>query len=358
MSDPKLDRIKSIPIHDIANKLGIVIQGKKAFCFGTHKDKTPSISFSLDKNLWNCFGCARGGSNVDLVMAKLDLDFKGALDWIGEQFGLSGQSDRFWKFGSLRHGVRPIRAEVPPKSAQSTFSPDHDVYEWFLRRCTLREKGRMYLQSRTFSESTLAHFQVGQISHPQRAFDVSRDKWGLDRLIKCGLAVERQIPGRKEPRAQLIWWSESILFPAIEDGRITFLQARSFDARAPKYMGLKGVVKPLYNRDVLATLRAEETLMICEGIPDVMAAHQFGAKAVGVLGASSFVAEWVEWLMPYQIVIVPDMDPAGDGFARRIRSLFSARGKIVETAKLPKGTDLAEFMALKSKKHTVRSRND
>jgi len=66
MGKPDLASVKAIPILEVAKRLGIVVKGKTALCFGGHDKSSLSLNFDPNKNLWHCFGCGKGGDSIKL----------------------------------------------------------------------------------------------------------------------------------------------------------------------------------------------------------------------------------------------------------------------------------------------------
>jgi hypothetical protein len=80
-----------IGILEVARALGLQPErhgGRwRALC-PLHDDHEPSLYFDAKKNLWKCFGCDRGGTNVDLVLAVRRAAMpKEAAEWILRHFG-------------------------------------------------------------------------------------------------------------------------------------------------------------------------------------------------------------------------------------------------------------------------------
>lgn len=89
-----VDELKRIPIIQVFDRyLGgkLRYHGKKAVteCPWHGRDSSPSLTFYVDRNNWYCYGCQRGGTNVDLVMTALGVDFKTAVTAMARDFGLS-----------------------------------------------------------------------------------------------------------------------------------------------------------------------------------------------------------------------------------------------------------------------------
>lgn len=56
--------------------------GKGYVCrcpFPDHEDKTPSFLVTPQENLWNCFGCGRGGDIFEFDQLYFNLNFKGSV---------------------------------------------------------------------------------------------------------------------------------------------------------------------------------------------------------------------------------------------------------------------------------------
>lgn len=89
------ETLKSLPILDIWNRyVGLELrkQGTRyAVRCPWHSggnEKTPSLFLNPTKNTFKCFGCDVGGSNIDLAMQALSLDFKEACRALALDFGI------------------------------------------------------------------------------------------------------------------------------------------------------------------------------------------------------------------------------------------------------------------------------
>jgi DNA primase len=347
MEHSLLHMLRNVSILDVAKALSIRVRGKQAMCFAGHDRKTASLKFNPDKNVWHCFGCGRGGGIVKLVMEVLGISRSGAVQWLGENFSYQfNSSDR----GLLGRGptTYPSGATLPSINAfknikDGSYMPDPEIYEYFLSLCPLLQNGHQYLVGRGFREDTIKRFRIGELTDVKRMRAECLKKWNVSRLLSCGLFKIRQ-NRYGTGFAGLVWWDDVLLFPFVQDGHIVYIQGRRLDEkRGAKYVGLNGLAKPLFNQEVLKTLNSGDVVYICEGVPDTMSAAEMGFHAVGVLGAHSFKEEYVDVLLPYRIVVIPDRDMAGEAFARKIQEAFRRKGSIVEVADLPYGKDLTEY---------------
>ncbi len=55
-----VERLDSLSVYDVAEKLDIDIVRNRALCF-LHDDHHPSMQFNRARNLWKCYVCQVGG---------------------------------------------------------------------------------------------------------------------------------------------------------------------------------------------------------------------------------------------------------------------------------------------------------
>jgi DNA primase len=342
-----VEEITRLPIKDVAFRLGItVLRGNKAMCFGGHDKLTPSLSFHVRKNFWHCFGCGLGGNTINLVKCFLGCDFKTALKWFEDEFGVGGGRVRGgWRLAPRRlpKGLQeiPSRSIRPAEGESSDSAIDTEVYTWLVAKCgpVSQPVGLRYLNEHGISPDIAERFGVREMQDPVRAFRCLIKQWGKDRVFRSGL-----VWGTAHRPSGLIWTSYTLLFPFYRGQDVAYLQGRLFKGER-KYVNLRGIAKPLYNIDRLRSLPVGRRIHICEGVPDALSLESNGLPAIGVLGANSFRAEWVEDLLPYTIVVTPDGDRAGRTFGRKIEEFFGARGKGIITVAPPAGKDVADVIA-------------
>ncbi len=343
MDRADLNPIKQIPILQVAARLGIKVRGKKALCFGGH-DTDPSLSFVLAKNIWKCFGCEMKGDSISLVMEVLRCDFKGALDWFAREFGIDALQEQDArrprrKASSFKKSPHMPPLDAKPPATDDDFRADPQVYAWMIEKCgeVADAKGIEYLRRHGIPLPVASRFSVRELRSPSRALTRLVREWGATRVLKSGLAW-----GDAEPE-NLIWGSYTLLFPFLQDGKVVYVQGRPFAGKT-KFLGLRGVPKPLYNADCLAAIPFGSCIHLCEGIPDALALEAKSLHALAVLGASSFRPEWVDHLLRYDVVVVPDGDSGGEAFLRTVSEAFKKKGKAVRAVRMPEGRDAADVL--------------
>lgn len=334
-----LKRIKAIAIAKVAKDLGFQLsrRGAGRCRLPGHLDQRPSFSLRLVSNSFLCFGCQRYGSVIDLVMAMDSLDFSAACRWLNDNYLNSANAP------SRSRRPRPITQQTMPASVwPSTHGFDPEVYSWILDRSPLAESGKAYLQRRAFGAETIAHFRVGQIGDRTALFRRALTTFGMTRLDRAGLVMQ----GRYGPL--LCFPSNYLLFPFLQDGRVIYLQARRADDRADyRWFCLAKLLPPPYNLDAL--VESGSTITICEGITDVLSAHQLGMLPIGLLGAMRDLGpDIIHRLIGRNVAIFADADRSGRGLAKRLSGRLAARGITVVTKRLPpEVNDLNDYLRLR-----------
>ncbi len=200
--------LKQIPIINIAQRMGIEVKGKKSMCFAGHDQKTASLSFDNNNNLYHCFGCGVSGDNIKLVQDYYHINFKTACQWLSEQFDIFFKNELKIKVSGVKVENNNSRKLEPNFKVTVKSSPDKEIYEWLINSCSMSKIGADYLTNkRKYAQKTIEYFNVKDIIKPYDKLSDARQKWGLERLIKCGLArVDKD-------QIKYVWWNHVILFP-------------------------------------------------------------------------------------------------------------------------------------------------
>lgn len=336
MSDQVLARLRELPVTDAAAAVGITLRGNKAMCFSGHDAASPSFTVSKARNTWKCFGCGEHGDAITLVQKVLGLEFLDACKWLCSYFGIAG--------GNIQPGHRAhsmTRGTSPkpntPGPPPTTTNPDPELYTWLVAHCgpVKGHLGITYLKAHGIAPELARKFGVVELVDPERAYRVMEKRWGAERIRSAGLSGRRRALG---------WSGYALIFPFISGAATQYFQVRCFQSRM-KFFGPTGIAKPMYNSQRLSLLQPGRLLHICEGVPDAIAMEGAGLAAVAILGATSFRSEWVEDLLPFDLVGVPDGDAAGEKFMTGLAKEFRARSKSIRFAVPPKDMDASDVIA-------------
>nr|HPL56537.1 toprim domain-containing protein [bacterium] len=195
-----------------------------------------------------------------------------------------------------------------------------------------------------------------------KIFDIKDYKKTREFLVKNFKDEDLKEAGLFYSNNRFAFTKNKIVIPLIEDGKIVSLRARFFDnglddpnlIKTPtftycKYESLKGISGRFFNGDILSTLKAGERIYLCEGEFDTMIAEQYGLKAIGLLGVSTYNDKMIKRLKDFDLVICLDNDEAGKKQAYNIADIFKdITSKDAKINILPEGIkDLTELFIKK-----------
>lgn len=337
--------LNNIPIIEVAQKLGIAVNNyHKTMCFKGHDNKTPSLSFNIEENYFHCFGCNIGGGSIRLVMLYMKYNFNTACKWLEGNFSN--------KYSFTKNNInqlkcyRDVKQKDNYKSSKQNYYPDVEVYEWLLRNASLSNKGYNYFTKvRGFSPKIIEYYNLKDLPNPKTILSEALSEWGQERLIKCGLWKY------KDDILTPIWFNHILLFPFKGlDGRIAYIQGRLLlPFKNYRYINVNGVKSTIFNIDIIKKIRANDKIIICEGIPDAINVSQRGYNAVGIVGASSFKKDYIKYFIDFNVGVLPDNDQGGKTFYDSINQAFKIIGKSVTRIKVDKDfKDISEYLENKN----------
>ena len=243
MNKIDLDEIRATPIEEVAENLGIGIVRHMALC-PFHNDKHPSLHFDLKKNRYKCFACGASGNVIDLVMRYNNMEFKEAINWIGNKEVNTAKDNAYEKKESREEAV------------------DIEYLEVLMKNVCINEDAARFL----FDE---------------RRIDSRVVEW-------CGLtSISCDTPCWRWGKA--FYDAPSLLIPYRDvDGKLLTVQGRYLGKeKKPRFKFPHGSQAGMYNKQVIATLKKGDELWITEGPSDCWAMMSAGRKAVAIPSATS-----------------------------------------------------------------------
>lgn len=320
--------------------------GNYVCCCPFHGEKTPSFNVSATKNLYHCFGCGKGGNAITFIRESKGYTYPEALEYLAE-----------------KNGIRYEKREMTPEEREAHFKKEQLIninkaaHEFFMSMVNL-PASKDYISRRGWREKIVAEFGIGYAPDGNVLLKHLRKiGWKDDRLL-----LEAGVIKRNEDSGDLYdTFRQRIIFPTFSStGYVTGFTGR--------YIGTKdGVAKylntsetPLFHKKEtlfglfqaqrrIATL---ETVILCEGNPDVIRLHQIGQEyAVAPMG-TSLTDEQIEILKrkkAKKIIICGDTDNAGLSAVEKNGRRFTEAGFAVRVMELPAGKDPDEYFMLHAK---------
>ena len=373
-----LQRIKDIPILDIAGRLGLDwTPGRKLYpCFKGHGNRTGCLSLTPEKNLFHCFTCGIGGSNIDLVMQCLNLDKAGAINWIKTQYGIqdtykhpTGRTGRAFTgtlqgkgykkttsgagktlYGANTSVLNDIKQPVSPDNSKKDGREYAEIYRAFLDLLP-RQEAAECLKNRGLTADIILESDIRAIP---KDFDYTplKDRYGIDTLLAAGLFAISHRTGNQYPT----FFNNRLIFPYFDtDGKtILLLQGRNIDTGdEPKYKFLSGIKTVVYNlRGIADAERNGKKVYITEGAIDCLSCYKAGMyhpiAIGGAMNKAIYEPEIFNRLGNLEIIIATDRDKAGQTFYRdflkRYKDSFLTLPKVIDWDRIQGAKDINEAL--------------
>ena len=347
MEKYEIEKLRDLPIEEVASQLGLQVARHKSLC-PFHSDHHASLSFNTRKNLCRCFVCMDESlDSIGLVMKSLHVDFPKACFWLAERNGILLEKGR---------GRNGWRRDCSSSPAASTVSPAASAASAL---SAASAAPRSFDAPHSFDAARYARF----FEHP----------W-LNEAACRFLFDERKIDGRVARWCRLSSWTDRkgvnwLQIPYFDrEGRLVGIQNRNLDfhrksrptnsmdsektgksscptdftddtdskgsedstdsEEAPRFRFPYGSQCGIYNLQVLNLLTPGERLFITEGCSDCWAMLSAGHKAIAIPSATllkpedrdvlAYISETfgVEWHM------FPDRDAPGERLFLQLKEIL------------------------------------
>lgn len=296
-----------------------------------HEEKTPSFVVSPEKGVYHCFGCGEGGDIFTFVQRMDGLDFRQALERLGEQAGVE-LPDRGGREGERTQYKQRLR-EASAAAAQ--------YYHIQLGRSSAAKE---YIQTkRQFSNETIKTFQLGYAPSGGRRLVQFLGKQGFSNqeLIDAGLA--RSYRGQLQDM-----FRERIMVPFFDvSGHVIGFTGRALGEAMPKYLNTPQTALFDKSRFVFGFYQAKDSIrsqgeaVVVEGNLDVLQSHQAHVSHVVAISGTALTKAQVKQLgrLGETITFAFDADSAGLKATERALPLVQEAGIDLYVVRLPEGQD-------------------
>ncbi|MBN2582989.1 MAG: DNA primase [Planctomycetes bacterium] len=313
-------------------------------CCPFHQEKTPSFYVSPSKQIFKCFGCGKGGSVFQFVMARENIAFPEAVRMLAERAGVRIEEPQERGGNDTGDGVDRTRVFKAVTWAAR-------VFERLLADDSLGRPGREYLERRGFAAEMIERFHLGFVPDAWDTLVRAAAKRGVEPALleAAGLVVPRnQGPGHYDR------FRNRVMFPIYDAlNRPIAFGGRTLGDDPAKYLNSPDtmIFNKSFNLYGLPAARDAMTesrrAIVVEGYTDCLMAHQVGlANVVATLG-TSLTAGHVRLLKRYvdEVVLIFDGDLAGQNAADRALGVFLAEELGVRIVTLPENLDPCDFLA-------------
>lgn len=302
-----------------------------------HREKTPSLMISPEKQIWHCFGCGKGGDIFSFVMEMDGISFVEALRVLAPKAGVTLRRQDP-KLASERNRLLDI-LEASKK-----------YYHNYLKTNKKAAAARAYLKKRGLTEETIEEWQIGYSPDgwEEMLNFLKNKRFKENEIFLSGMIVKSS-----KGRGFYDRFRGRIMFPIndINGNTVAFSARVSPEKEAEEKMGkyinspqtrIYDKIRILFGLDkAKMEIKNNDSAIIVEGQMDAISAHQHGYKNVIASSGTALTREQVALLKRYSanIALAFDMDAAGMMAADRgIQEAWRAEMNI-KVIELPEGKD-------------------
>lgn len=333
------EKLNSIDIYSVLQKLGIeVIRNRKALCY-MHQDHNPSMTIYGNTNSWFCFTCNKGGNVINLVKSYFKCDTDVACKWLEVEFGISPRPAG-WKWTRRKGSVKTKLSELEKEKIEV----DSEILQWIIAKTDITQRAITFLRDeRKIKKEVYESLNIKAIENDKALLQSLLNEFCEERLLNNRIIEKRSFG------YTLAWKAPCLLFPFYNvNGRLVNIQSRYLKSiegtQIRRFSFVKDSKTSLYNAQLLSHLKHSDNLLLTEGVTDCLAALSFGINAVAITGASAFKNEYIDLLKDFSLFICPDDDKPGGRLMQEIKEKMQSRCCTVRQLRLADGSkDIGDY---------------
>ena len=273
-----------------------------------HGEKTASMSFTDEENLFHCFGCKEGGDIFKYVQLVNSVEFQESVEIVADKYAFSLKYTDS-KFESDQKNLIKIMKIISDYFIENLIK-------------TNSTKPKQYLNSRKINENEIQKFKLGFAEYDEKVFYKFCNDNQIDKQIlkSLGLLSEKQN----------LLFRDRIMFPITNfRNEVVAYGGRALNDYGPKY--LNSAESQIYKKNrtlfftenFLKSVKNNNEIIIVEGYFDVLAFNLLGYENVASPSGTALTIQQLEQLSKYStnITLAFDNDKAGVSATRRILDL-------------------------------------
>lgn len=307
-----------------------------------HQEKTPSFTVHEEKQIYHCFGCAKGGDVLSFIMEIESMEFRESLELLAGKAGIELSGRR----GDGAH--REMKTRLKEINALAMQFYEKQLWDGIGKKNILP-----YLRDRGIDDASIKKFHLGYAPEGWRnLYDFLRTKgYTNEEVVASGNIIQKEGTNRFYDR-----FRERVMFPVSDAmGVIVGFSARvapGGDESQAKYVNTPETI--LYHKSTTLygiehaknAIKVEGKVLLVEGNMDVIAAHFAGIEYTVAVSGTALTEDHMRILSRYtdKILLLFDMDDAGQTAARKSAHLCFAHELQTRIVQLTGGKDAADVV--------------
>ncbi len=318
-------------IYDIVSEY-VVLKKRGRNFFGLcpfHDEKTPSFSINMNKQIYKCFGCGKGGGTINFIMDVERLDFVDALKFLGNKYNIN------------------IEIDHKSKSSNDLFNQLYHINElandYYKQQTT--DEVKNILAKRNIKQNSIEVFNIGlSTNNYDNLLNIIRKHdFSSEALKKSGLFLPTE-------KGYMDRFRNRIMFPIYNHfNKIVGFAGRIYkdDNKTAKYMNSPET--PIYNKSKILygmhlnknEIIDSKSVIVVEGYLDLIQLYQAGFRNVVAASGTAFTQNHAIAISKLcsTIYLAYDADKAGQEAAIRAGYIILKNNMEPKIIKIPNGLD-------------------
>ena len=294
-----------------------------------HDEKTPSFSINIDKQIYKCFGCGKGGGTINFIMDVERLDFVDSIKFLGDKYNIN------------------VEIEEKSKAQQDIFNQIYAMNDLAMDyyKNNINNNIKQILKKRNIDENSINKFDIGLSSnnYDDLLKIIRNEKFSAESLKKSGLFLENE-------RGYIDRFRNRIIFPIYNQfNKIVGFAGRIYteNNKTAKYMNSPET--PVYNKSKTLygmhlnknAIFDQKSVIIVEGYLDLIQLQQAGFENVLAASGTAFTNDHAKIISKLckTIYLSYDGDKAGIDAAIRAGYIILKNDIEPKVIKMPLGMD-------------------
>lgn len=312
-----------------------------------HSEKTPSFVVSPERQIWHCFGCAKGGDVFSFLMEYEKLEFVEALRILAKKTGVQLRESGFDK------GISSKKEKIYTLNKTAL-----DFYHFVLTKHKAGKVALSYLEDkRKIDPRLIETFMIGFSSKDGTSLSnylINKKKFKEEDLIEAGLAFYP--PRSSGQRGVVDFFRGRIMFPLLDHrGNVVGFSGRTIDESSTggfsgKYINTRDTI--VYHKGEmffgLDTAKEEikklDKVTVVEGEFDVISSFSIGIKNVVAVKGTALTDNQASLIKRFtdNVCLCFDQDEAGFQATQRSLPVLEKKGLNITVCVLENGKDADE----------------
>ena len=273
-----------------------------------HGEKTASMSFTDEENLFHCFGCKEGGDIFKYIQLINNVEFQESVEIVAEKYAFNLRYTDSQYESNQKNLIQKLKI----------------ISDYFLENMNKSSSAnpKKYLATRKIDNHDIKNFKLGYAELDEKLFYefCETNQINKQNLQSLGLLSEKQN----------LLFRDRILFPITNfRNEIVAFGGRALSDFGPKY--LNSAESQIYKKNrtlyftsnFLKSVKESNEIIIAEGYFDVIAFNLLGYSNAASPSGTALTVQQLEQLSKYStnIILSFDNDTAGVNATKRILEL-------------------------------------